>query len=79
MMSEQIAKRAAALYGQDWDTLPLYSKDIWLALVRDTQPGGGDTAAAKCAGKALADAVAVAPTVDDDDETPKPKLSKPKK
>lgn len=75
-MSEQIARKAAELYGQKWDALPLHSQSIWIALVRDTTPGGGQTAAEKCAGQALlGDDV----TVDEDDETPKLKLPKAKK
>lgn len=50
---EEIAKAAATEYGQDWATLPYYSRDIWREAVRQTERGGGQTEVERCAGRAI--------------------------
>lgn len=51
---EEIAKQAAAEYGQNWRTLNGWTKDIWREAVRHARPNTeGRTDHEKCAIKAV--------------------------
>lgn len=51
---EAVAKNAAAIYGQTWESIPQHSKQIWLQTVQGASPDGvGVTDAEKAACAAL--------------------------
>lgn len=51
---EAVAERAAALYGQTWESIPQHSKQIWLQTVQGASPDSeGVTDAEKAACAAL--------------------------
>lgn len=53
---DEIAKAAAAAYGQDWSKIPTWSRDKWREVVRHAQAGTvGETKQDQCAIKAVED------------------------
>lgn len=51
---EAVAQRAAAIYGQTWESIPQHSKQIWLQTVQGASPDSeGVTDAEKAACAAL--------------------------
>jgi hypothetical protein len=50
---ENIARAACALYGHDWNKIPMWSRDIWRISVRDTPRNGGEAEHEKAAGRAI--------------------------
>jgi len=49
---EAVAKNAAAIYGQTWESIPQHSKQIWLQTVQGASPddvGVSDAEKAACA------------------------------
>lgn len=87
---DEIAPAAARRNGQNWDELNPVSRQIILDTVRETAPGGGQTALEKACGQAIADwyeaqretteAETVAePAPEPESETPRKKTTKSKK
>jgi hypothetical protein len=50
---EEIAHAAAALYGQEWQHIPHWTKEMWKETVRLTPRAGGDTHIERFAGQAI--------------------------
>ena len=45
---EAIAQVAARMYGQNWTTIPAWSREVWLEMVRHDDPAEVYSEAARC-------------------------------
>lgn len=50
---DEIAQMAAALHGQEWGKLPMWTRDRWREVVRHTTRGGGSDQMERHAGQAI--------------------------
>lgn len=51
--TEEIAREAVTLYGQNWEKLSVAGQDRWRGLVRSISAGGGESEPEKIAGRAV--------------------------